>query len=209
MDMLINGTAVPATDEARIKVINPATGECIDTVPRGSGTDVNTAVDAADAAFGTWSEKTTRDRGLILFRAAELVRRDHKDLARLLTQEQGKPLKESIDEVRGCANILEYYASISGQPAGEAVHLGKAGDCLVTRVPLGVCGAIIPWNMPVIIMGWKLGPALLAGNTLVLKPASTTPLTNLRIAGLLQEAGLPHGVLNVVDHRGRRSGRRW
>jgi succinate-semialdehyde dehydrogenase/glutarate-semialdehyde dehydrogenase len=206
MDMLINGTAVPATDEARIKVINPATGECIDTVPRGSGTDMNAAVDAADAAFGTWSEKTTRDRGLILSRAAELVRRDHKDLARLLTQEQGKPLKESIDEVRGCANILEYYASISGQPAGEAVHLGKAGDCLVTKVPLGVCGAIIPWNMPVIIMGWKLGPALLAGNTLVLKPASTTPLTNLRIAGLLQEAGLPHGVLNVVTGAGETAG---
>jgi len=206
MDMLINGTAVPATDAARIDVINPATGERIDTVPRGSDTDVNAAVESADAAFGTWSEKTTRDRGLILSRAADLVRRDHKDLAQLLTREQGKPLRESIDEVRGCANILEYYASIAGKPAGEAVHMGKAGDCLVTRVPLGVCGAIIPWNMPVIIMGWKLGPALLAGNTLVLKPASTAPLTNLRIAGLLQEAGLPDGVLNVVTGKGETAG---
>ena len=128
------------------------------------------------------------------------------DWQSLLTREQGKPLHESIDEVRGCANILEYYASIAGQPPGETVNLGKAGDCLVTRVPLGVCGAIIPWNMPVLIMGWKVGPALLAGNSLVLKPASTTPLTNLKIAGLLQEAGLPAGVLNVVTGTGEMVG---
>ncbi len=206
MDMLINGSAAPAADAAWIDVINPATGESVDRVPRGSTVDVDAAVDAAEEAFGSWSEKTMRDRGLVLSRAAELVRRDHKALAEILTREQGKPLRESIDEVRGCANILEYYASIAGQPAGETVHLGKAGDCLVTRVPLGVCGAIIPWNMPVIIMGWKVGPALLAGNTLVLKPASTTPLTNLRIAGLMQEAGLPAGVLNVVTGPGETVG---
>jgi len=206
MDMLINGTAAPAADGSWIEVKNPATGEYIDHVPRGSAVDVDAAVDAAEDAFGSWSGKTMRDRGLILSRAAEMVRRDHKDLAHLLTREQGKPLRESIDEVRGCANILEYYASIAGQPAGEAVHLGKAGDCLVTRVPLGVCGAIIPWNMPVIIMGWKVGPALLAGNTLVLKPASTTPLTNLKIADLFQEAGLQAGALNVVTGPGESVG---
>ena len=206
MDMLVNGTAATAADESWIEVNNPATGEYIDKVPRGSKEDVNAAVEAADAAFGAWSQKTTRDRGLILGRAAELIRRDHKDLARLLTREQGKPIRESTDEVRGCANILEYYASIAGQPEGEAIHLGNAGDCLVTRVPLGVCAAIIPWNMPVIIMGWKVGPALLAGNTLVLKPSSATPLTNLTIAGLLQEAGLPAGVLNVVTGPGETTG---
>ncbi|MEN6395788.1 MAG: aldehyde dehydrogenase family protein, partial [Methanoregula sp.] len=206
MDMLINGTAATATDETWIEVTNPATSECIDRVPRGSGEDVKAAVEAADSAFEAWSKKTPRERGLILYHAAELVRRDYKSLAELLTREQGKPLRESTDEVRGCANILEYYASISGQPDGESVHLGKAGDCMVTRVPLGVCGAIIPWNMPVIIMGWKVGPALLAGNTLVLKPASTTPLTNLRIAGLIQDAGLPGGVLNVVTGTGESAG---
>jgi acyl-CoA reductase-like NAD-dependent aldehyde dehydrogenase len=206
MDMLINGTAAPAADETWIEVTNPATGECIDRVPRGSKEEVNAAVEAADAAFGEWSKKTTRDRGLILYRAAELIRRDHKALAALLTREQGKPIRESTDEVRGCANIFEYYASIAGLPAGETVTLGKAGDCLVTRVPLGVCAAIIPWNMPVLIMGWKVGPAILAGNTLVLKPASTTPLTNLRIAGLMQEAGLPQGVLNVVTGPGETTG---
>jgi betaine-aldehyde dehydrogenase len=206
MDMLINGTAANAAEEIWIEVKNPATGEFIDRVPRGSREDVNAAVEAADAAFGAWAEKTTRDRGLIFYHAAALIRRDHKMLAELLTREQGKPIQESTDEVRGCANILEYYASIAGMPAGENITLGKAGDCLVTRVPLGVCGAIIPWNMPVIIMGWKVGPALLAGNTLVLKPASATPLTNLRIAGLMQEAGLPAGVLNVVTGPGETTG---
>jgi len=206
MDMLINGTAAIAADETWIEVANPATGEFIDRVPQGSKEDVNAAVEAADTAFNAWSKKTARDRGLILYRAAELVRRDYKSLAELLTREQGKPIRESTDEVRGCANILEYYASIAGQPDGEFIHLGKAGDCMVTRVPLGVCGAIIPWNMPVIIMGWKVGPALLAGNTLVLKPASTTPLTNLRIAGLIQDAGLPGGVLNIVTGTGESAG---
>ena len=109
-----------------------------------------------------------RERGMILFHAAGLVRARHKEIAQLLTMEQGKPLRESTDEVRGFANILEYYAGISAHSSGEAIHLGPSGDCIVEHEPLGICGAIIPWNMPVIIMGWKTGPALLAGNTLVL-----------------------------------------
>ena len=206
MEMLINGKAAEAAGGGWIEVKNPATGEPVDRVPRGGKDDIAAAVEAADAAFGAWSERTMRDRGLLLARAAELVRRDHKALAGLLTREQGKPIREATDEIRGCANILEYYASIAGQPAGEAVSLGKGGDCLVTRIPLGVCGAIIPWNMPVIIMGWKAGPALLAGNTVVLKPASTAPLTDLKIAGLFGEAGLPPGVLNVVTGAGETAG---
>ncbi len=99
---------------------------------------------------------------MVLFRAAGIVREQHKELARLLTMEQGKPLREAIDEVRGFANILEFYAGISAHTSDEAIRLGSAGDCMVFREPLGVCGAIIPWNMPVLIMGWKVGPALLA-----------------------------------------------
>ncbi len=202
MDMRIGGKDVSSPDEAWIEVKNPATGELIDRVPAGSAGDVAEAVDSAAEAFTAWKNKGMRERGLILFHAAEKVRQQHKDLARLLTLEQGKPLREAIDEVRGFANILEYYAGISGQPAGETVRLGTAGDALVVREPLGVCGAIIPWNMPVLIMGWKTGPALLAGNTVILKPASTTPLTSLRLAALLDEAGLPPGVLNVVTGTG-------
>jgi betaine-aldehyde dehydrogenase len=202
MQMRIGGKEGASPDERWINVKNPATGKQIDRVPLGSAEDIDGAVDAAAAAFESWKKKSMRERGMILFHAAEKVREQYKGLARLLTMEQGKPFREAMDEVRGFANILEFYAGISAQPSGETVRLGTAGDCLVTREPLGVCGAIIPWNMPVLIMGWKVGPALLAGNTMVVKPASTTPLTNLRLAEILDAAGLPPGVLNVVTGSG-------
>jgi betaine-aldehyde dehydrogenase len=202
MLMRIGGKESASIDEAWTEVKNPATGEVIDRIPAGFGEDIARAAEAADDAFPAWKKKSLRDRGMILFHAAANVRQQHKDLARLLTTEQGKPLAESIDEVRGFANILEFYAGISAQQQGELIRLGTAGDCLVTREPLGVCGAIIPWNMPVLIMGWKVGPALLAGNTLILKPASTTPLTNLRLGAILDESGLPPGVLNIVTGSG-------
>lgn len=202
MLMRIGGTDVASLDDTWIVVKNPATGEQIDRVPSGSSDDIGRAVDAAEAASAGWKKKTMRERGTILFHAAEKVREQHKDLARLLTMEQGKPLRESIDEVRGYANILEFYAGISASRQGDLIRLGTAGDALVTREPLGICGAIIPWNMPVLIMGWKVGPALLAGNTMVLKPASTTPLTNIRLAQVLEASGLPAGVLNIVTGPG-------
>ena len=202
MLMRIGGTDVGSLDDSWINVKNPATGEQVDRVPAGSTDDVSRAVDAAGAASAGWKKKTVRERGIILFHAAEKVREQHKELARLLTLEQGKPLREAIDEVRGYANILEFYAGISASQQGEMVRLGTSGDALVVREPLGICGAIIPWNMPVLIMGWKIGPALLAGNTMVLKPASTTPLTNLRLAQILEASGLPPGVLNIVTGQG-------
>jgi len=206
MLMRIGGKDVEGIDERWIEVKNPATGELIDRVPAGMTDDVALAVESADAAFDRWKKKPMRERGMVLYHAAVQVREQHKDLARILTMEQGKPLKEAIDEVRGFANILEYYAGISAHSSGETIRLGSSGDCMVVRDPLGVCGAIIPWNMPVIIMGWKVGPALLAGNTMVLKPASTTPLANLKLAGILDTAGLPSGVLNVVTGSGESVG---
>jgi succinate-semialdehyde dehydrogenase/glutarate-semialdehyde dehydrogenase len=206
MLMRIGGKDREGIDESWIDVKNPATGELIDRIPAGTKEDVSFAAEAADAAFTGWSKKSMRDRGIILYHAAHKVRDQHKDLARLLTLEQGKPMRESLDEVRGFANILEFYAGISSWQNGEAIRLGAGGDCIVVRQPLGVCGAIIPWNMPVLIMGWKIGPALLAGNTMVLKPASSTPLTNLRLAQILDDAGLPAGVLNIVTGSGESVG---
>lgn len=206
MQMRINGKDHSSSDDSWINVNNPATGELVDRVPSGTFTDVEIAAEAASAAFDLWRKKTQRERGLLLYRTAENVRVHYKDLARLLTMEQGKPIKEATDEVRGFANILEFYAEISGQPAGDAIRLGMAGDCIVIREPIGVCGAIIPWNMPVIIMGWKVAPALLAGNTMVIKPSSFTPLTNLKLAVLMEEAGIPQGVLNVVTGFGESVG---
>ena len=207
MLMRIGGEEVGSGSGAWLEVINPATGEVLDRVPAGGAEDVDAAVGAAEKAFGGWSAKSPRDRGKILFHVALAVRAVHRDLARTLTREQGKPLGEAVDEVRGCANVLEFYGSISGCLSGDFIRLGAAGDGIVVREPLGVCGAIIPWNMPVILMGWKAGPALLAGNTLLLKPSSTTPLTTLAIAGILEKAGLPPGVLNIVTGTGDTAGR--
>jgi betaine-aldehyde dehydrogenase len=202
MLMRIGGADSASDNNQWIPVMNPATGEEIDRVPAGSADDLEHAVGAAETAFTSWKKKTLRERGMVLFHAAARVREQHKELARLLTAEQGKPLHESIDEVRGYANILEFYAGISAGQRGDLIRLGITGDALVTREPLGICGAIIPWNMPVLIMGWKVGPALLTGNTLILKPASTTPLTAIRLAQVLEDSGLPAGVLNVVTGNG-------
>ena len=206
MYMHINGAEVPSASDKWRDVLNPATGEVVDTIPDGTSEDVNVAVDSAESAFLKWSEKTMRERGALLFRAATMVRDDHKRFARLLTMEQGKPLREATDEVRGFCNILEFYAGLSSQPAGEAVRLGSQGDCMVMNEPLGVCGAVIPWNMPVLIMGWKTAPALLAGNTMVMKPSSTAPLAVLALSKILEEAGLPPGVLNIVTGSGGSAG---
>jgi succinate-semialdehyde dehydrogenase/glutarate-semialdehyde dehydrogenase len=206
MYMRINGAEVPSASAEWRNVLNPATGEVIDTVPDGASEDVRVAVESAESAFLKWSEKTMRERGVLLFRAATIVRDDHKRLARLLTMEQGKPLREATDEVRGFCNIIEFYAGLSSQPAGDAVHLGSQGDCMVLHEPLGVCGAIIPWNMPVLIMGWKTAPTLLAGNTMVVKPSSTAPLTILSISKILEEAGISPGVLNIITGSGGSAG---
>jgi betaine-aldehyde dehydrogenase len=206
MQMRIGGKEVSTSEERWIPVINPANGREIDRVPEGTAYDVDEAVREAEAAFDGWARRTTRERGMVLFRAAEMVRRRHRELADLLTSEQGKPSRDAVDEIRGFANILEFYAEISGSFHGEFIGLGQSGDCLVRHEPLGPCGAIIPWNMPAILMGWKVAPALLAGNTLVFKPASLTPLTALSLAAIMEEAGLPPGVLNVVTGTGERVG---
>jgi betaine-aldehyde dehydrogenase len=202
MQMRIGGKEVSSADGRWVPVINPANGREIDRVPEGTLYEVGEAVRAAEEAFDDWAHQTPRERGMVLFRAAERVRERQRELAILLTSEQGKPARDAIDEVRGFANILEFYAGIAGAVHGEYIGLGKSGDCLVRHEPHGICGALIPWNMPVIIMGWKVAPALLAGNTMVFKPASLTPLTSLSLAAILEEAGLPDGVLNVVTGSG-------
>lgn len=202
MEMRIGGRELQSASGRWIPVTNPANGEEIGRVPRGVKSDVDLAVDEAETAFDSWASRTIRERGMILAKGAALVRQRVDELSRLLTAEQGKPLGEAVDEVRGFANILEYFNGISGAMQGDLINLGRAGDAIVARKPIGVCGAIIPWNMPAIIMGWKIAPALLAGNTMVFKPSSITPLTNLSLAEILETAGLPPGVLNIVTGRG-------
>ncbi len=200
--MLIDGEWADAASGETYEVRDPASGKLLDTVPLGNAEDVKRAADSASEAFKKWSTMAARDRGKLLFRAAQRVRERQADLATTLTMEQGKPFKEARDEVQGFANILEYYAGISASLEGSLISLAGGKPGMVSRRPIGVCGAIIPWNVPAIIMGWKVGPALVTGNTLVLKPATTTPLTNLSLASIMSEAGLPGGVLNVVTGHG-------
>ena len=185
-----------------IQVTNPADGTTVGIINAGTSGDANDAVKLAADAFYSWANTESVDRGKILYSAAMRIREDKRNLAYLLTSEQGKPLRESLNEISGCARILEYYASTSGVIRGDYSKSPNYGHMLVSRRPIGVCAAIIPWNVPAIIMGWKIGPVLAAGNTMVLKPSQTAPLTCLAIAEHLYSAGIPREVLSVVTGSG-------
>lgn len=184
-------------------MFDPARGEKIDSVPKGDREDVRMAVDVAERAYEKWSETPAGERSRTLFKISELVRVEADELAKTLTNEQGKPLGEAKSEVNSFANTCEYYAGLTGRVRGAHTPFSTGeGYFIVTKRPIGVVGAILPWNFPVSLMGWKVGPGLAAGNTFVVKPASTTPLTDLKIAQLVVRAGLPRGVLNVVTGPG-------
>ncbi|MGV8110783.1 aldehyde dehydrogenase family protein [Methanospirillum sp.] len=185
-----------------ISVYNPVDGSLVGTVQAGTAHDVDEAVRETGDAFLSWSRTDPPERSKILFSAAGRIRADQKNLATLLTREQGKPLKESMNEIAGFARVLEYYASISGMLRGDYGVSRQYGHMMVRREPIGVCAAIIPWNLPALIMSWKIGPVLASGNTMVLKPSSTAPLTCLALVGHLYEAGLPPSVVRIVTGSG-------
>jgi acyl-CoA reductase-like NAD-dependent aldehyde dehydrogenase len=201
--MLIGGEWLDSRSGDVTEIKNPATGEIVDTAPRGTVEEAREAIDRAHDAFGSWSEWAEGKRADLLLRTAALVRASEKDLATLLTREQGKPLREATLEIRRFAQTLDYYAKLAGNIRGSYIpQLDENKYGLIFRRPLGVVAAIVPWNFPVSLLGNKIGPALLTGNTMVIKPAETTPLTDLRLAGLFVEAGVPKGVLNVVTGQG-------
>lgn len=188
------------------EIRNPATAEVVDAVPKGTVNDIRRAIEIASGALKKWSEMAPAKRGAILLEAGRLVHQQEKELASLLTREQGKPIRESILEIRRFVHTLDHYGGMAKSLRTAAVLLDNGRHGLVLRKPIGVCGAIVPWNFPVSLMGNKLGPALLAGNTVVVKPAGTTPLTDIRCVELIdkaiQEGGGPKGVINVVTGPG-------
>ncbi len=201
--MYIAGESVDSITGESYEVRNPATGEVVDSVPKGNAEDARRAIDAAEAAFDEWSHTSAEERAKFLFKTAELVAGERKNLSELLTHEQGKPFQEAGTEIEHFLHGLEFYAGLASKVRGAQVPLpAKNAYGMVIRKPLGVCGAIVPWNFPITLMGTKVGPALAAGNTVVVKPASTTPLTTIRIIELMNEAGLPKGVLNVITGPG-------
>ncbi len=199
MKLFINGEFVDSVSGEVDEIRNPATGEVVDTVPRGTAEDVERAVEAASRAFEGWWATPAGKRGEILYRGARLIEENMDDLARTLTLEQGKPLREARLELRRFIHTLEHYAGLSKNIRGGYVpNLDEGKYGLILKRPIGVCAAIVPWNFPVSLMGNKIAPALVAGNTVVVKPANTTPLTDTKVCALLTQAGLPPGALNVV-----------
>jgi succinate-semialdehyde dehydrogenase / glutarate-semialdehyde dehydrogenase len=203
--MLIGGEWRQAASSEEIEVVNPATEEVVGTVPSGAADDVELAVATAKRAFPAWAATGAEERAHTLAKAASLVEEHAKELAATLTSEQGKPIAEAIGEVNHLAHGVRYYAEAATKVRGAYQELPSAfGPAYgqVIRRPLGVCAAITPYNFPLTLLGTKVAPALAMGNTVVAKPAATTPLATLEVARLFAEAGVPDGVLNVVTGRG-------
>jgi len=197
--LIIAGEQRNASDGGTTEIRNPATGELVDRVAAATQQDVDNAIDAAESAFKKWSAVPPPQRAEILYKASRLLNEREKDLARLLTQEQGKPLREAVLEIRRFAHTLEHYAGLAKTIRGGYVPaLDDRRYGMIIKKPIGVCGSIVPWNFPVSLLGNKIGPALVTGNTVVVKPAGTTPLTDVQAVQILNEAGLPPGVLNIV-----------
>src|SRR5438093_1476985 len=211
--MLIGGELVDSVSRETYEVRNPATGAAVDKVPRGTVEDVKQAIQAAETAFKEWSDTTAEDRGSALMSACELIKKNSGEIAQLLTQEQGKTLFESGLEIHHLLHGLEFYAGLASKVRGSHVPLPQKGAYgMVVRQPIGICGGIVPWNFPLTLMGTKLGPALAAGNTIIIKPASTTPLATVRTIELIQQAtygegkaqkSLPKGAVNVMSKETR------
>ena len=202
MQMFIAGEYTDTASGETVAIHNPATGELVDTVPKGTAEDVKRAVAAAAEAAVEWGKLSAAKRGACLSEAARLVLENEKELTQLLTREQGKALRESVLEIRRFAHTLEHYAGMAKTLRGGYVKLDDGRYGLIISKPMGVVGSIIPWNFPVSLMGNKVGPALLAGNAMVIKPASTTPLAATRCVELVQQAGLPKGTINMVTGPG-------
>jgi acyl-CoA reductase-like NAD-dependent aldehyde dehydrogenase len=207
--MVIGGESVDALDGRTFDVVNPANGTVIATAPLGGREDVDRAVDAARKAFDDrkgWASWAAGKRGRSLSKLAALIKEQSEELARLESRNVGKPITSARGEVIGTSLVFDYYAGAANKIFGQTIPVTKPGLDLTLREPIGVVGLIVPWNFPLYMASWKVAPALAAGNTAILKPASYSPLTALRLGELALEAGIPPGVLNVVTGPGGTAG---
>jgi betaine-aldehyde dehydrogenase len=205
----VDGTWVDAQDGKRFDVYDPSTGEVIATAPDSQPADVERAIDAARRTFdkGTWWPRTTeRERGRILLNAADIVRRDLERLAAMESLDAGKPIGEAREDIAEVAFMFEYYGGWATKVYGEIPPVGPDAMSLVVKEPVGVAAAITPWNYPMMMAVQKVAPAIAAGCTVILKPAEQTPLTALEIPKIMEEAGLPAGVLHVITGFGETAG---
>jgi len=206
--LFIDGHFVEAESGKTFKSPNPATGETFAEVAEADKADVDKAVAAARKAFdGKWSKMSARDRGRLLYKLSQLIEQNAAQLAELETKDNGKPIKESTYiDLPGVVENFEYFAGWPTKIEGETIPVPGQMFNYTLREPVGVCGQIIPWNFPLLMAAWKLAPALACGNTVVLKPAEQTPVTALELAKLIQEAGFPEGVVNIIPGYGETAG---
>jgi acyl-CoA reductase-like NAD-dependent aldehyde dehydrogenase len=202
--MIVGGAEVDAASGATFATHDPATGETLAQVPSAGPEDVDRAVRAATDAFeeGPWASMFARERGRLLLRFADAIRERAEDLARLETSNNGKPIRDTRDEILYSADVFEYYGGAANKLFGTTVPVAADGLDYTLRRPLGVCAAIVPWNAPWVIASYKVAPALATGNTIVVKPASFTPLSALAMARMAVDVGIPDGVINVVTGPG-------
>ena len=198
--LYIGGEWVPPHSGRAIASIDPATETVWAEVAEADEEDVNRAVEAARAAMrGPWKTKiTASERGALLAKLAGLLRRDAARLAELESRDNGKPLRDTIGEVNRAIDWFVYFAGAADKLEGEQIPIRPNALAYTRREPVGVVGAILPWNSPILLYSWKMGPALAAGNAMVLKPAEQTPVTAIELAKLVEEAGFPKGVFNVI-----------
>jgi aldehyde dehydrogenase (NAD+) len=206
--LYIGGEWTPAHSGRAIASIDPATETVWAEVAEADETDIDRAVAAARAAMaGAWKTRiTASQRGALLLKLAELLRRDAQKLAELESRDNGKPLRDTAGEVQRAIDWFTFFAGAADKIEGEQIPFKPGALAYTRREPVGVVGAILPWNSPILLYSWKMGPALAAGNALVLKPAELTPVTAFEIAKLVEEAGFPAGVFNLVPGYGAKAG---
>lgn len=200
---LIGGRWVDAASGESTPVVNPFNGDVVGRVPKCGVREVEMAVAAAREAFPGWSAKTMAERSKVLLKFSRLIMDHREALARLETAEQGSPLRKSMNfDIPQCAEQLEYFAGVARSLTGETLPVGPWCMSATIRHPLGVIGLITPWNFPALMVVWKLGAALVTGNTCIVKPPSIAPLTTLKLGELAMEAGVPEGAFNVLTGPG-------
>ncbi|MBT3700667.1 MAG: NADP-dependent succinate-semialdehyde dehydrogenase [Alphaproteobacteria bacterium] len=203
----INGQWLDADGGETIDVTNPATGDVIGTIPKMGAEETRRAIEAAEAAMPAWRSKTAGERAKILRNFFNLMMENQEDLGRLMTAEQGKPLAEAKGEIAYAASFIEWFAEEGKRAYGDTIPAHQADKrIVVVKEPIGVCAAITPWNFPAAMITRKCGPALAAGCTMVVKPATATPLSALALCELAQRAGVPAGVLSCVTGSARAIG---
>lgn len=206
--LFIDGQWIDAESGKTFTTPNPATGETLAEVAEADKADIDKAVKAARRAYeGKWSKISARDRGRMLYKLSQLIEEHSEELAALETADNGKPIRESayVDLPQVVENF-EYFAGFATKIEGETIPVPGQMFNYTLREPIGVCGQIIPWNFPLLMAAWKLAPALAAGNTVVLKPAEQTPVNAMELGKLIQEAGFPDGVVNIVPGYGETAG---